>query len=391
MGINPLHFNQVDYGTPERSCEETWVQYEWQEADRVGREAVARSIGEAESEIENALGFHLLPAWDEDEWHRTIRPYDKELFNLNSQELRGYQQIVRAEWAHFISGGIEAKTLIAGGPWAITWTDEDGDLYFETGTVAVPVTTTDVCELAAYYPGKDGADTWEIRPISVSIAGGVATIIFRRELCVLEALLETTSPAAVDGSDDANFLDDVDVYRHWNDPQTQAVLQWENLGCECGLSTCAVCSNSVQDACLNVRGQPRHSLVSYAPATWDAEEEAFTAAALAICRQPDVVRLWYRSGFRDRRKACPTLQMADQWARAVTYFAASKIDRPICECSAPQVDKWRKDLAFSGGAEELATYNLDRYLNNPFGTTAGAIYAWRQVQMAGGRIDAVFA
>ena len=391
MGINPLHFNQVEFGTPEQACEETWVQHEWQKADRVGREAVGRAIAEAEADLENALHFHLLPTWDVDEWQKTVRPYDKELFNLNSADLRGYQQIVRPDWRYFITGGVEAKTLIDAAA-AIVWSDADGDGYDETGTVTVATTVTDECEISAYYPAKAAADEWEIRPINVSIVGGVATITFRRELCVLEALLESMDPSAVDGTVDASFLGTVDVYRHWNDPQTQALLQWENLGCECGSTSCPICSNSTQTGCLNARGELRRGIVSYAPATWDAAEEDFVAAALAVSRQPDVVRLWYRSGFRDRRKGCPTLQMADQWARTVAYFAASKIDRPICECGAVQVDKWTQDLAYEGGAEQLSRFQItERMLNNPFGTSAGALYAWKQVQAAGGTADVVFA
>jgi hypothetical protein len=391
MGINPLHFNQVQFGDPEAGCDEVMVQHEWQKTDAIGREAVARAIAEAEAEIEKALHFHLLPTWDVDEWQRTVRPYDKQLFNLNSTDLRGYQQIVRPDWRHFITGGVEAKTLIEAGA-AIVWSDADGDGYEETGTVAVATTVTDECEIAAYYPGKSGADEWQIRPISVSIAAGVATITFRRELCVQEALLEDMEPAAVAALDDANFLDELDVYRHWNDPQTQVLLQWENLGCECGSSSCPICSNSTQAGCLNARGELRRGIVSYAPATWDAAEENFSAAALAVGRQPDIVRLWYRSGFRDRRKSCPTLQMADQWGRTVAYFAASKLDRPICACTKAQIDKWTQDLAYQTGAEQLSQFQItDRILNNPFGTTAGALYAWKQVMAAGGTADVVFA
>ncbi len=383
MGINPLHFCQVHFGDPTEACQQPWMQHEWQDADRVGREAVARAIAEAEAQIEAALGCRLAPTWEVQEWHKTAQPYDPELINVGNTDLRGFDQSIRLDWECFISGGIEAKTVIAAAH-AIVWSDADGDGYKETGTISHATTVTDPCEIALYYPGKNGASEWEIRPITVSIAGGVATITFRRELAVLEALQESITADGVDGADDTKFLGTVDVYRHYNDPSIQANLFWEN-GCDCGSLACATCSLSTQTGCLNIRGNPRLSLVSYTPATWDAVDEEFDAAELAICRQPDVVTAYYRAGLHDMTKPCYNSEMPDQWARAVAYFAASKLDRPICECAAAQVDKWRVDLAFQTGAEQLSQYQVtERMLNNPFGTMRGAVEAWRQVLQAGG-------
>jgi len=212
----------------------------------------------------------------------------------------------------------------------------------------------------------------------------VATITFRRELCVLEVLQEALVPAAVDGLVDANFLDEVDVYRKWNDPQTQATFLWEHIPgtCGCGDATCQVCQYSTQTGCLNVR-DARRSLITYSPAVWNADNETFDSAAWAVGRQPDIVRLYYRAGLRRNDLACPDWSMDPAWERIVAAYAASLLDRPVCDCSnvAGKIEQYRTVLAFSSGATELASYSLSpEDLANPLGTTRGAIMAWKRVK-----------
>lgn len=388
MGIHPLHFAGV-YVTnlvEPTGCVQPWLQHIWQDADRVGREDVAEAIAQAETDIERLLKFRLLPSWEIDEWRPTTRPYHTELFNLYATDIRGYRDAVRADWGHFVSGGTEKKDLIPRSS-AIAWSDPDGDvLYEELGTVTVATTVTDPCEIAVYYPGKNGADEWEIRPINVSIAAGVATITFRREQAVLEALMESFAAEGVDGDNtkDANFLAAVDVYRHWNDPQTQVTLSWEPTGaCSCGSTICPACAHTVQSGCLHSHGDPRLSILAYTPADWDAADESFCSTAMAVGRAPDVVRLYYYAGLRAKGLTCPTLQMDRGWERIVAYYAASLLERQVCDCPNVHagVDRWRQDLAFSGGADELASYNLtEEDLGNPLGTRRGAIFAWKRIK-----------
>jgi hypothetical protein len=381
VGIHPLHFAQVTLPeTPPSVCGQPWIQHSWQQADRVGREDLAQAIAEAESDIETHLRARLLPTWEVDEWRPTIRPYKPEFVNLNSRDVRGYEQALEANWKHFISGGVQLKTLLEAAS-AVTYTDLDGDTYFETATTTTPVTFTDVCEIHVYYPGKAGADAWEIRPINVVIAAGVATITFRRELAVLEALYEDFEPEAVDGTDNANFLTTVDIYRKENDPQQQATFLWEPVTtCGCGVvEGCSQCSYATQAGCLRARGNPHNSMLSYQPGDWDADTETFTAVGWAIGRQPDIVRLWYYAGLRDERLACPRRQMPNEWERAVAYFAAAKLERPLCECNNIHawIEKWRRDLAVKG--EEGLSVSKDD-LDCPFGTLEGAVYAWRRIK-----------
>lgn len=389
LGIHPLHFCQVQVETNPH-CDTIYYRHEWQTSDHISREEIARAILEAETKIENYLGYRLAPTWEIDEWRETVRAFHPSLVNLSASDIRGYRQAVRANWGYFISGGIQAKTLISNRP--IGYTDTDGDLYFETATVTVVTTVTDVNEIAIYYPNKSADDAWEIRPTVVSISGGTATIVFRRELVVVEALQEDlivpsgeSNYAAADGFDNTDFLTTVDVYRKYNDPQTQVSFLWEPLAtgfCEtCNGTGCEACAYSAQTGCLILRGEPRHSLVAYWPASWDSAENEFTSEPFAVGRQPDIARLYYYSGWRNKRQTYLS-RMDTEWERIVAYMAAAMLDRPPCDCAKGDWIKWRDDLLLTSGDEDGHGYYRDPVgiLDNPFGTRRGEVYAWRKVR-----------
>ena len=129
------------------------------------------------------------------------------------------------------------------------------------------------------------------------------------------------------------------------------------------------------------RGDRRLGILTYHPATWNATTLEFDSAAWALGRQPDIVRLWYYSGIRDERMSCSNRRMASEWERAVAYYAASLLDRPLCECNnvSAWVKHWRRDLAIGGEGSEEATSVDPDLLGNPFGTRRGAVFAWQQV------------
>lgn len=383
VGIHPLHFCGVTVAglADQLDCSAPWLQYSWLDSARVSREDVAEAIAQAELDLETWLHFRLLPTWELDEWKPTDRPYHPEFFNIGNIDIRGYRDAIKADWGYFLTGGIRAVTALSLGA-AIVWTDGDGDGYTETGTVTFATALTDEEEIRTYYPGKIAADEWEIRPTSVTIAAGTCTVTFRRELAVLETLQESLNSTGVDGLDDANFLDVVDVYRYWNDPQTQATLMWEPTG-TCGCGTCILCQQTVQTGCLHSRNEPRLSLLAYTAGDWNATTEEFDAAGLAVSRSPDIVKLYYRAGFEGKKLAYPKKLMARNWERAVAYYAASLLERPVCDCPNAHrtIEQFQQDLGFSGGAEELASYNLtEEDLGNPLGTRRGALFAWKRIK-----------
>lgn len=396
VGINPLHLGQVTFvpsGVTPKLCDQAYMQYDWQDADRVSRESIASAIAEAEALVERYLGFRLAPTWEVDEWRDTERFWRPELVNLNVRDVRGYGPVVQANWGHFISGGVQAKVALAEGT-PIVYSDVDSDTYKETATVTVAVPlNTDPCELHVFYPLHSGDAAWEIRPIHAVVTGLQAVITFRREQCVLEALQEAIFPEPLDGLDDTNFLTTVDVYHVYNDPQTQALMLWEPLGtgCGCGGAGCSTCAYSVQTGCIHLRDDPRLSLVAYTPAEWNTTTQSFTSISWSVGRQPDIVRLYYYSGLRDKTKPC-TQEMDNQWKRTIAHFAAALLDRPPCDCVLAEWEYWRQDRALVSGSgpnsSEQGLYQISGSdLDCPFGTRRGAIDAWhRCIHQAIGRV-----
>ena len=229
IGIDPRHFNQVTTSAKAAtSCATVWKQHAWQESNQVGREDVAIAIAQAEQLIAEHVGYRLLPTWEVDERQRITSPGIPDVFNVRLEDPRQFPMSVKTDYGHLISGGIEGKTLIAADA-PVTFEDLDGDGFCETATVQVTTTLTDPTEIAVYFPGEDGRDDWEVRPLhnprtgrrDVTITAGIATIVMATEQLVDPDLWEALDPDDVDGAVLSNFTATVDVYRHFNDPQTQ--------------------------------------------------------------------------------------------------------------------------------------------------------------------------
>ncbi len=401
LGFDPRHFNQVTISQlPVRTCGTVIPQWSWQFADKLGREDIAQAIQQAEWDLEDYLNFNLLPTWIVDERRHMTQPGIPYVLNIGARDARGFAQSLGPLSGHFISGGIEAKDVITAGA-VVVYSDEDGDGYFETATITEATTVTDPDQIAVYYPGEGARDEWEVRPLEnpinhrrdVVISAGVVTIILTSERLVDPELLDALDIQAVDGNNITNFLATVDVYRHYNDPQQQATLLWNPHGGFCGCSdgSCPACQHSTQAACL-LASDFENGIVRFSPALFNATTGEFTAQALAIGRMPDNIRLWYRAGFQDKsdRRVAPTIEMDDQWARAVAFLSIKYITRPFCGCEnvVNLTMHLSEDLSINLSTTPKSTsYQLsDRILDIPFGQTRGAIQAWQIVNKGERRI-----
>lgn len=369
LGIHPLHANGVY--VPELAemggCSSGLVQYAWQNSDAIGREDIAYAIAEAERQISDYLGFKPLASWEVDERH--VAP--------------AMGTPIKADWGYAISGGVEKKTGISVGE-GVIYDDLDSDTYYETATIIAPTDVTDTNEIAVYYPGHFADDAWEIRPLkSVTVSGGLATITLRREQLVREELFEAFQPSAINGLTDENFLDTVDVYRHWHDPSQQVQLLRRGGGCNCaGINCCSACVLTGEFGCTVIASN-RLSIFNVESGTWDADSQTFARSCGSIW-PADRVRLWYRAGWRAQGLDRPVVQMDPQWERAIAYFAVSLLDRPLCSCSIAEnlLNRWREDLAMrSSDGNSSSSFSISKDVQgNPFGTSRGAVFAWRACQ-----------
>jgi len=376
---------------------QVWFQYAYQNTDYTAREDVAEAIRAAELNIAQEVGYHLLPDWIEGERKQTTRPARPEVFSKNVLNVRGMAKSVETNWNWVISGGVRAQELIETRI-DVNIIDVDGDGYDElcyldvTPVTDSGVTITDLNEVRLYYPGELGDYRYEIKPIETEWSGGLIRCYFKRW-----QIVQYPDQLRLDAADNANVIDadlaatyytTVDAYRVYNDPQTQVSFLWENDPfCTCGGAGCPGCSFTTQSGCLAVRDQ-RLGIMTYRPASWDSDDEEFTTAGWSVGRDPDQVRLYYYSGWvpKDPRITRPYVDLDPFWEKAICYYSLALLDRATCDCNNAQrfIDYWRTDLARQGA--EVAFQLSDADLDNPLGTTMGAIYAWRQIKRDGRRV-----
>lgn len=343
------------------------------------------AIQQAEMNIAREAGFNLMPDWTVGERLAYPHPVVPGAFGstLNPNWMNKSVELGRG---HIISGGVKTKTLIDDGV-AVTRQDDDVDGYAETCVVNVNTTVTDVNEIRAFYPAKSGDDSWEIRPIRVTISGGVANIQFYAWQIAAANQMDALNAKALDAHAAGSYETTIDVYRVYNDPQTQVQFLWEQ--CEDGESCCGgcvACQFGSQNGCFHLRDQ-RMGFAVPTPGTWDSTDEEFDYQEWTACREPDQVRFWYYSGYRDMNLTRHDVELAAYWEYAVAYYACSLFERPVCGCSNVNqfVEKWRTDIAFSSEAGSYV--NTPEMLGNKLGTSVGAIYAWKRIQQNGMKVN----
>lgn len=386
IGINPLAFNSLDSNLfPNTVCGDLFYQFDWQHSDRIGRDTIARAIREAELEMAAEAGFNLMPDWITEERLTYPQPAMPGAYNMYGTNPRGMLNSLEVRKGYVISGGVRAKSVIQSGA-AIVRSDADTDTYAETCTVTVATTVTDINEIRAYYSSKSGADSWEIRPITVVLSGGNAIITFKAWQITAANQMDRLDAEPLDADAAGSYETTVDIYRVYNDPSTQLQFMWENDGWWETCGTCAACQLSTQAGCFHLR-EHRLGMIVPAPASWDADEEEFTAQEWSACRGPDQVRVWYFSGWQGQGLTRPKATLDPYWKNAIAYFAASKFDRSVCGCSNVQqfIDKWRRDAAFSSQEEGGFTVTPEM-IANKLGTSMGALYAYKQIHRNGVRV-----
>jgi hypothetical protein len=374
VGINPVHFNQIQVAGM-RTCDESIYQWPWQDAGRISREDIASALKRAEDAVAGILGYDIGPRWHTDE-----------LVSLNQWSWSG-----KLRYGHVLGGGVETLSLV-GADVPITWdsrfstplgvatSDQPSLTYQDKATIQVTTSVTDPNEIALFYPasvlealGVSGGDyTWQIRPINVSISGGVATITCNRHQLVLPELLEEWVPGQLDGLNDDHFVGLVDVYRHYNDPSSQVEFRYRS--CCCGGSFCGeeVCTYGTQTGCL-LPYQSKFGYVSLTPSTWNGNQHIYDLADFGgfPCAYPEGAMIQYKAGLDP---IDPELE------RIVANLALSYLPTNLCSCSGinARYDDLISDYVASrnGSLTGPTGFGLDP---TPLGTTKAAFEAFAVV------------
>lgn len=404
LGISPVHFQGatgIDVWPFHNHCSNIWPRYSWQHGDQVAHEDLALAIKHAEDEIAAFLGYQPAPTWFSSEPVVYTKFYEPASITTGMFDTRSYNRAVISKWKKVISAGRRATTLIdqpstTGGE--LVYSDEDGDGFAETATITVTTTVTDECELKVYFTGTSADPRWEIRPHkSISISGGVATIVFHSWMLIdpdLQAAHpDTAGFSAINAEDTNSYVSQVDVYREYNDTTAvSSVLMWENSANQISICTacngtgCIECSYTSQNGCLLVR-DPETGLVAPSIATYNSTDGVWYSASPTINRTPDRARIWYLAGDMDddyvAGNRCDPL--SDFMARNIAVLATARLERPFCQCGnvTALADHWREELTFQGrDGAHLFDFDL---LDNPFGTTRGELMVYKALSMFGKR------
>lgn len=403
LGIPPLHFagavaTALDPQVfPVEGCDSVWPRYSWQDTDQVSHEDLARSIYDAERDIEAVLGYPIAPTWISEEVRPYPRHHRRDVVGAYT-DVRGRNPGVKLRWGKVAGPGRRSVSLIGtatttGG--SLTYQDLDGDGFSERARIQMSTSVTDANEIKVYFTGKSGAQAWEIRPVlSKSISSGVVTITLPSWLLVdpdLQAAYPTSDGfAAIDCSTTASFVSSVDVYQEttdettvsaqyiWEPPTTTNYVGW--VCSNCSGSGCAQCALTTQNGCFAVR-YADVGIVTPTVATYSESDARWNAANWSVNRDPSQIKFWYRAGeFSDEYLAGNSHDpLSDHFAHAVAWMATARLERAFCQCgnATALADHWREDLARNTReASQLLAMNL---LDNPFGTRRGELMAWQRI------------
>lgn len=409
LGINPGFFWGAAGSTVfplVNQCDDIFYQFYWQNEQNVSREEIANAIKEAEDDITRALNYSPAPAWTEDVYNYP-RHHRRDVIEWGLADNRGSNKSVQLSQGKFIQGGQRAATLVTAAV-MVVYTDEDGDGYDETATITTATALTEACELKCYFAGEAANPDWEIRsPRSVTITGGnVVFVYWAWQLLdpeLQQRLTVATQTTPIDIEAAASYVATVDVYREYNDfTAVSAQFFWERQSLSqfgllpagfccnsCNGDGCPACTFITQDGCIHVKNAEGNFAVPV-PATYDSDNARWQRDTLTVCRDPDMVKMWYLAGDQSQEyktgRTCEPLSRF--WAQTIAWLATARINRPFCTCNNSQTfpdspGNLQRDLSFTG-SRQLGNFRVSEAdLNNPLGTKMGEVKAWKRISRLG--------
>jgi hypothetical protein len=396
--MHPYHFWQLadsELVPLENSCDDLLFEEDWQNSDAMSRAALRQAIDVAERKLRDWLRYDVAPRYHDTvvDWPRRVNQTQWRYADVSAIDRSIGLQL---PYKHVRSVGSLTRTSI--GDAAVALADANNDGLIDTFTATIATTVTDTSQITAYFASADRwddqapLDAWQIRPISVSISGGQATIrgnvwqIVRPELYA-----DLTSRRYYDPADTTIYADSLTIYREYINPDgltvddCQSTLLWE--------------TNPWPYWCFG-------SGATYTP---NASDPAAIGKAIARCGIRDAAngivtpdsaiydsaagewrRVWWQAGYEPDRVQVRYLaglplvnnQMDRTWQEFVTYLALAELEGPICACESvrARLHHWQFDLARTSGANDEAYAISTADLDNPFGTRRGHIHVWRRVK-----------
>jgi len=383
------------------------MEYGWQNIDAGGRQDMREAIATAEARLFEFLGYRVGPQWVTKELQYPW-PQDAGLQYAYSQDVKGRWLSMDVQEGYIQELGPKATTLIGDGS-NVTYSDQYGDGVTDTATITVDLTGLDpqptAAEIAVYFTPDDrldgdDIDNYEIRPIKASISGTTLTIKARSWLFVVPVKRQGVNVPNIDpdatGAGAGNFAQKVDVYRIYTETagtttdDSHAILIWESdpPAWYCNTTgTNLTYSGNRHDPYSTARALARTNIrdrrLGYLGPVWsvyNSDNAEFTAVTWQS-KQPDRVIIRYKAGAN--RDEINAQLPGGQWDQIVARLAMSELTRRICACDKANRELWRwqTDLSQTGGNNDVSFQAVSPdQLNNPLGTTRGAVYAYNNVK-----------
>ena len=408
IGYHPYHFWQLadsQYVPVTSSCNTLVYESAWLSHEMAGRENIRDAIIEAEARLREHLDYSTGRRFIVETVQHPFPFVHQHKFQAHIGG-RGRWLNIRLNEGHVRNLGVETYELIATMPTSIT--DEDGDGLLDTFTVSFNTTATDPDQLGIYFAENDRLDNdpvserYRIAPVKVQIAdNGVATIKGRAWLLVPPLSYQGVAKTKINPTQTASYASSVEIQRRYCDPTgtttdtAQAVLVWETdpypawaavCSAENPLSYSPHSTDPAAQAFAIARAQVRDARlgeITVGRAIYDADNDQWSGVSWGTCRQPDRIIVRYEAGapLTAMEKTLNQIGVTGRWDAVVARFAAAELNRRICACDDANRELWRWqfDLARAAGANQEQYRISDADLSNPFGSRAGAVYAWRAV------------
>lgn len=369
MGLSLWELNQVGDGFPtstqsDGSCTDVWYQDAWQR-DRLSREELARTIARAEMMVADYLGYFPAPKYLTNE---PLQPSLERYYagGLGTHGLDWHR--VGTRYRHMTAAGVRAYTLIDNAA-AVTASDPDSDGVDELFTVTVATSVTDNDQIGVYFSSADRfseaiGEQWRIRPVTVTISGGNATITGHRALLVKPIKQTIVNPDNLDVTTAANFVTTVAIYRVYTDTTQQGTAYWDYTATDTLSEPSSATSKSLKFM-DDVQSEGRLFV------TWNDDGGA------SGYRAPDRTYANYVSGL-------PLIngQMHPDFQVIIAYLTTGLLPQDSCGCERTDrlIAYWRRDVTIGTGQNDPGRFPTAEEVGCPFGYTRGALWAWERLK-----------
>lgn len=383
LGINPVHFStagdikladgQILF--PLSDGRRFYQSESYHPSEGVSRDEINEAIADAESVVEDYLGSFVTPKWASRERIALKQHYDNNVGYV-TKNLRGERIEYTTKWGNFIAGGKRGSYALSEDV-PVIYSDPDGDGWNELATIEFELehAGTSLYEIKCFFAGYGGSMQYEIRPpLSMNKTDSTVQITFETWK-MINPILQEEFPTddrnkIINLMDYGNVVTSVDIYRKYNSTtQDHAVFFYEE--CEEDFEL-AKQSGFIQLV------NPEINSINIIPATYS--DGAWTRST--IYGKLRYIEINYQSGFSYR----PTYgsnfwdELHPELAKAIAYIATARLSRPLA--GKPEVTALSQKLQADLSTTEQGgfRYTTNELIENPFGTHAGEIFAWRRLR-----------